>query len=306
MLNGDITRRPLNPSSNHLDSSNNRSSTIPSHEPRANGLFSSILKTVAAITNYITPGQTQNINHNMRSVAVSNSSLSSATWILYEGEYPACCGDFSYSSPSPAVAYVADGTGHNYQGIYRNTRTKMAETWASFNHGLAQSNTMDNVNDMEELFTGCIKQLSTDFENIGKSSTLSFAWFVDTRSGSELRTINLGDSVIFHRNREGWQHIQGHNDETSDNEIPYDTFYFEPKIVKTTINENDVVIGLTDGVVEALVGMKGSISSITNKLNEIIGDATEANEIKEALKSYTYQNIPDENADDCSCFVMVR
>ena len=239
----------------------------------------------------------------MRSVTLDGPSVSNAVWILYEGEFPNCCGDFSYSSPSPAFAYVADGTGHNFQGEYQLTRAKMAKAWDSFNQDL-KSQSSDNIDDLEALFVDRIKQLSNDFENIGKSSTLSFAWFVDTPQGSELSSINLGDSAIFLRRSDTWVHVQGHNDDTSDYELPYDTYHLCPKIIKNPISENDVAIGITDGVIEALSGFKAPILDISDKLNEVIGDAKTADEIKDRLFEYTKAHIPDENPDDSKLFCL--
>lgn len=233
-------------------------------------------------------------------VTLPSQSVAKQTWMLYGGESPSCCGDFSFASASPAVAYVADGVGHNYQGAARDTRDKIAQVWEAFNADLTSPEL--NMTTHDDALCDRLRDLSNQFEAHCKGSTLSLAWLANEGCCDVLKTVNIGDSAILLRRAGQWHVVQGYDDPSVHMNLPVDLR--EVSIVETPLFDGDIILGVTDGVFDVLKSDSGDIDTVFHRLNTLVSDDASSSEIGANIKQYAEEHIPIDNPDDCSYFVM--
>ena len=249
-------------------------------------------------------------------------SVAGDRWMLYEKNDSSdlsCCGDFCFASSAPVVAHVSDGVGHNFRGPFQNTVAKLGRAWKNFHQDLSGGDSTVLID--EQKLVDRLNQLSLELESVGKGSTLSLAWLVHNRDDDDddeevpiraasnsftLKTVNVGDStILLRRGRQEWELVQGYNDKSSRNKLP-DDFSADCIVETKSIQTNDIIVGLTDGVLDVLKATAQSNESIFAKLHKVVGTSSNANGVLGRIQEFTRANVDAvEDPDDCSCFVIV-
>lgn len=146
---------------------------------------------------------------------------------------------------------VADGVGHHYDhtGPQADKRTAMAQIWTRFTEAQARWPRELSLEALDELVRGEVWSASEQFEQLGKSSSLSCCFLAQCDHGKFWAVcFSIADSVLV-LFREG-KALPLSSSSSWNMEVGGDVRGMEGSVHE--LHPGDVVIGLTDGCVDAM------------------------------------------------------